>query len=519
MLPLLQMPPHAVTPTPSHLDPFADPLSHELSSTHQYYSRNTSIPLQQSFPIRTSQPQRQSTAASNLLYHTHPDHHLRRKTPNGTIDAGYDGSPVQLSQGPPPLKHMILPGPVRSASYPSTSLPSHHLHSPVAGNPHIAHPETMPLNETGSVQFWSTLWPPLNSLLLQSGPYQEQPWNSQHLGPPRQYQPNVYVDGTGTISNVYPPLVRTNEYNVRAFCPPPTVVNDALPLGQITLQNVPPSPWESGSPEQLRALSLAYSQRQDISSPQIHVSPESIRRPFPASRVTSDLLSSSVRSPTSGRTTSFNPNTNAQGHVRPLGFDGQAGFREKVLVHAHKSYMDLISYVQNVRRSHSGKLNPTLALSPKLLVYPKPPRITRSSMYIDDRLDRIRGKRLDEGDICPATGLHKPSRIQLPYATDKFGIDPTRFTSGGMYSQVNQAQSRRHGLDKHLSLPGFLEAPERPSPPAAAKSSLELITSLCEQSEWKWVDGMLLGGCLHYGLEHYEEALEWFSRITTLDSR
>ncbi|KAM0438895.1 hypothetical protein ACHAPT_001656 [Fusarium lateritium] len=28
----------------------------------------------------------------------------------------------------------------------------------------------------------------------------------------------------------------------------------------------------------------------------------------------------------------------------------------------------------------------------------------------------------------------------------------------------------------------------------------------------------MLGGCLHYGLEQYEEALEWFSRITTLDS-
>ncbi|XP_044721948.1 glycosyl transferase family 41 domain-containing protein [Hirsutella rhossiliensis] len=29
---------------------------------------------------------------------------------------------------------------------------------------------------------------------------------------------------------------------------------------------------------------------------------------------------------------------------------------------------------------------------------------------------------------------------------------------------------------------------------------------------------MLLGGCLHYGLEHYEVALEWFSRILEIDS-
>ncbi|TKW53168.1 putative UDP-N-acetylglucosamine--peptide N-acetylglucosaminyltransferase SEC [Colletotrichum tanaceti] len=35
---------------------------------------------------------------------------------------------------------------------------------------------------------------------------------------------------------------------------------------------------------------------------------------------------------------------------------------------------------------------------------------------------------------------------------------------------------------------------------------------------WKWIDGILLGGCLHYGLEHFEEALEWFTRITSLEA-
>jgi hypothetical protein len=57
------------------------------------------------------------------------------------------------------------------------------------------------------------------------------------------------------------------------------------------------------------------------------------------------------------------------------------------------------------------------------------------------------------------------------------------------------------------------------SPSLIAKSSLEMLTNLCEQSGWKWVDGILLGGCLHYGLEHYEDALEWFKRIISLDER
>jgi hypothetical protein len=54
---------------------------------------------------------------------------------------------------------------------------------------------------------------------------------------------------------------------------------------------------------------------------------------------------------------------------------------------------------------------------------------------------------------------------------------------------------------------------------ANARGSLDILSNLCEQSGWKWTEGLLLGGCLHYGLEQYEEALKWFSRVTVMDSR
>ncbi|KAF2971215.1 hypothetical protein GQX73_g2314 [Xylaria multiplex] len=56
------------------------------------------------------------------------------------------------------------------------------------------------------------------------------------------------------------------------------------------------------------------------------------------------------------------------------------------------------------------------------------------------------------------------------------------------------------------------------TPLTSAKAAIEMLTNLCEQSDWKWIDGMLLGGCLHYGLERYEQSLEWFQRIISLDS-
>jgi hypothetical protein len=52
-----------------------------------------------------------------------------------------------------------------------------------------------------------------------------------------------------------------------------------------------------------------------------------------------------------------------------------------------------------------------------------------------------------------------------------------------------------------------------------ATEALEILTNLCEQSGWSWIDGMLLGGCLAYGLEEYHKALDWYSKIILLDSK
>ena len=57
------------------------------------------------------------------------------------------------------------------------------------------------------------------------------------------------------------------------------------------------------------------------------------------------------------------------------------------------------------------------------------------------------------------------------------------------------------------------------SPLGKAKDALEMLTTLCEQSGWAWVDGMLLGGCLAYALEEHYKALDWYSKIIALDPK
>lgn len=66
---------------------------------------------------------------------------------------------------------------------------------------------------------------------------------------------------------------------------------------------------------------------------------------------------------------------------------------------------------------------------------------------------------------------------------------------------------------------GFAPDSGRASLMSDAVSSLDVLDSLCKQSDWRWLDGMLLGGCLQYGLGYYGSALQWFSRILELDTR
>jgi hypothetical protein len=54
-------------------------------------------------------------------------------------------------------------------------------------------------------------------------------------------------------------------------------------------------------------------------------------------------------------------------------------------------------------------------------------------------------------------------------------------------------------------------------PSVTTASALEAITKHCEESNWTWIDGMLLGGCLAYALGDYQKAQDWYKHILTLD--
>jgi hypothetical protein len=52
-----------------------------------------------------------------------------------------------------------------------------------------------------------------------------------------------------------------------------------------------------------------------------------------------------------------------------------------------------------------------------------------------------------------------------------------------------------------------------------AVAALESLSNLCQESSWRWIDGILLGGSLAYALAEYPKAQDWYSKILELNPR
>ncbi|KPM38102.1 hypothetical protein AK830_g8466 [Neonectria ditissima] len=469
MLPLLQMPTHVVTPPPSNND---------ASSANNYYPRNRPLAHQRSFPIRTSQPQRRPSAPASSLHRSHPEYHLRRKTPNGTIDAGYDGSPTPLSHGPPPFKHLAMPRSVTSTVFLPTAPPALPVRSHNLAMDHhqSSSPGNLAVDGDGRhIHMGPAPWPYPGAMSRHPGAFQNHPQVLLPHG--RQYQPVAYLDASGMFPCVNQPLLRANEYNVRAFCPPPVVMNDTWPLGQIPI-HASPSPWNHGIPIQSTSA---------LRPAQSHEFGPDIYKPVPEYLLRQSCDGSLEQEAAFNFTRPSHINVENYGvdfgdtqlHSQSASFGGQQGFREKVLSQAHRTYMDLLAYLQTSRRLQPSKANPSLGTAPKLLIYPKPPRPALKMLETGGR--EAHARFLERNSMRN----YHPENHPATQPTGSFNHS----LSGGKMSTF-----------------------------AMAKTSLEMLNSLCEQSGWNWIDGILLGGCLHYGMEQYEEALEWFSRIITIDS-
>lgn len=459
MLPLLQARRQTVPTT--NVDSFPNQEHRQAIPNSQPLQQN--IPSHdQSFPIRTLQSHaRMSENSPYGLHHSHRthEHQLRRKTPGGTIDAGYDGSSPKSSIGEPPFKQLVLPGhPINVLEY---QFPGRQLYKqgPV-GIDGATHLPTCSWQSPGYI-----VTPPPSH----NGPYQS---------PSHPFDPN--------FASIYQPVIRANEYNVRAFCPPPLTLVGGLPLGQPGWQHGP-LPWES----------------QPVRDPStIPRGGYAVVAPRPDFAI---IPAASRRIPVADHLADYN----AQNSERD--------FKVKAISQAYRCYANLVGYLQassrvSINKDSSGA-DPT---SSRHLIFPKPPRPKRERPVAGLNLGQAGASNSRSAAIIfPSSGsnsigmpphhftpVQQPSRHVIFAGIDQFRAEQcvTSCPIASTSSNINVARS------------GMASAND-------ARTSMVILRNLCERSQWTWVEGILVLGCLQYALEQYTDALQCFSRITALDPR
>lgn len=483
----------------------------------------------QPLPYRGSQGQHSSAALTPLQRMYHPDqtrtepqklqaqvkhltglhsfdaseHMLRRKTPNGTLAAGYDGTPVQWSTKPPASKHIVLPtsrpslneGPslkndlngVNQHGQSAHEVSWHHRSPLVSVHGTIGIPN-------GANGDWTRLPP------LISGS------NSIFDRIPMQQAPTYFhYDGNA----IQVPAVLQPPYQP---CSGPTASNDGGFYGPY---------WPDGKfvpyrPAAFRHIAYQNSNQIEVSRQIIpslmYEDPRRFQQTGPVPQ-NADSFNTRPRLPSIGNADDTDTislpskslfigqqqltlpengvlySPGQPGLYNPIsllnGTHQNAQFKEKALAWAHKVYVDLLSYLQHVKKnSQQARRSHGLGRSySQTSIYPKPPRQSSFST------------------VRSSTDHYGQMDSKLA-SVPRFVASTGRRSSHPFTHQVEQNRSSGNSATVEN-----------------AKYALEILTNLCRESEWRWIDGMLLGGCLAYGLEDYQKALDWYTKIVSIDRR
>ena len=480
---------------------------------------------------------------------------LRRKTPNGTLAYAYDGTSVVEDNGAPhATKHILLPVTTES-SIPYGMKQDLALRSPSVNGPyaHVKQERSADWSpslyfETGSGRT-SHHVPQIDSMLNQIPPLQpaQQPYQMyghqfggvMGPGPLSQFAPTVSNDQgpfgpywpDGAYVPYQPAAMRDPRYlhhPAHSWGHPqhPFVgrgYNNTVPGGSA----LTPQSYQLNQPLYQNPSALGYEYPAFAQGPNMNFQTPNL--PPHMLQTRPDHFASSQSASISNQPLAMNP----MAEYGPQSLNGQS--RENVFAWAHTVYVDLLRFLQSTRKAHMQQNHGRQSHRPH--IYPKPPRQPGANLGNDSSSSNARPpakRRLSSPSIGSQSPFQPPS--------DKASRRPAHYRSASSYSStgtdVNQRQpwqypspqhqmmSQLHGMEPVRTLrrtsgsvSNAHQGLRMDVPPSmTAASALEAITKHCEESKWKWIDGMLLGGCLAYALGDYQKAQNWYKHILTLDT-
>lgn len=558
-------------------------------SHHYSRSPRSALPMPQQLP-----PRIRHTPNSEIS-----EHMLRRKTPNGTLTAGYDGSPDDWTKRPHAMKHLLLPASNASslATYPypltegfadrSPPQIAQYL-NPGAGIQHFQKPNSSVHTDTTIQGARSSdeveansRWRPnnvpsggLDSVLDQSYSHHHHynlagsqhvptvlqpmwppclgPTSLHSLGPYGPYWPD------GAFEPYRPAPLRDSKFqnqNPEFTCdlstPQPPAVSHYGQLlqahsdSQYTRETEHAAPSASTLDERTCEILASPNRLQNIadsassmfgnhitSTTQDRYSTPLAYRNKPSAwkdqsaRTFNDIYSHQMLAESGFRTPSL------PSHHDSAVSDNNAQFREKVLMWAYRIYGGLLASIEQTRRNHPNE-QPTAGIQYRSSYYAHPPRRPYPSWSNSQgRNKRSRDLNItamaslkDTNNVlnqplAPVrTGKGSPSGQVLTFQLSSPNCAPLQSNATRQRWHSSDGGSESHCLAPQSSCltPHLSPDMHATSPSAAAVYAMEIVSRLCRESGLEWTDGMLLIGCLAYGLGDYNKAMKWYLKVLQLD--
>ena len=570
---------------------------HSATQTGNYH-RRLQKPQQYAYPLQSSVSlsRQQSYANGRPSKPEASEHMLRRKTPNGTLAAGYDGRPVEWATRPHAVKHFLMPvsraiGETtyhpRTADWPDgyASPPDdQNLSARDKGQRrppgHGDAMESLCPEPTISVVDCRDNFPlamgldsvlnqgslphqcgnmagdqPLPTVLQPMWPPYVGPTSLNDPGPYGPYWPNgafVPHRPTPLRDTRYPNEIReapiVGASHVRSMANNRGERNDPLDRSSYPY-DVPQQPSNSegsfGFPQNYLAMEVENSDpskifpcTQGACMPQYTQTPIVHRGKQHSSGGASTLSNSSWRR--SYGTGAFDRSIMSQPALQKQNFHAsQAQFKDKAWEWAYNAYYGLISSIRrNASTGHhiDRKLRAT--------IYPRPPRQSSSNPsgnYVsvvqkNEKLQNRMGRAQENLDTLTE---HDQQWLAFPNYRNNFIDDYSVSNQSSLLSPSRQ--------NRHFRQPWQPNEPQSPSPyptppsipniqslsvvppsisyqygnsPSGdAASALEMLERLCQESGWEWTEGMLLGGCLAYGLGEHTNAMNWYLKVLSCDPK
>ena len=519
------------------------------------------------------------------------EHMLRRKTPNGTLSAGYDGTPVDWATRPHASKQFLIHPGERVTNHTSTNSNGFSNVPSTFGRQPYAMATEHALQEA-----WTTQSPSfkqrVDSAVMTDESFPRPQWMQQELRPPsidsvlhqvpvapqNMMNPTGYQQVPTALQPLWPlatgPTASNAQFSYGPYWPDgsfepyrPSAFRDGqfnAQFANINLNGLPDF-QVSQDRQQWSRRSIPSARSRDNQSG----APGTLDRSHVgATRSNSDSFharrSRSYHQPakyshTNGPATTaifcgyVTPNSNGAFHsdgmrTAPCQHNMQFSispplenqtsssfeqFKPKILAWAHRAYINLVYQSKRNALKHTSDKGHTRAS-----IFPKPPT---SLSHVPET--RHSTHRPSPSGAEMSFNEHESSQAYNRNCLDH-GISP-KAQSQWPLPRSRSMFHERHDRGLRISdaptpytnskpaaipqLPGFsmnqspytapLPIPYQfQSPAAEAQYALDALDRMCQESGWQWTDGILLGGCLAYGLEQFELALRWYSRVLTCDA-